>query len=104
MSKEKKKIKLSDYTGHAIFAIDDISKVYIYYENRKPSLLKVQKKDGDHTFSFSSSEATQGNINVLYYNILKALQVAQENQKNCLDFLVIYGTQANLLSEVEIVE
>lgn len=98
-AKIRKDVKLEDFKGHSIYKIKCIEKVYIYYGDKLELKVSFTNHPGDScTFTLSVNKGP-GIIN-MYKEILQAMQRAKDTED---EYLVIYGTNANLLSEINII-
>ena len=98
-ARNKKDIKLEDFKGHSLYNIKCIEKVYIYYGDELELKISFTNHPGDSvTFTLNINKGP-GTMN-LYKDVLTAIQRAKEAED---EFLVIYGTNANLLSEINII-
>lgn len=97
---KKKDIKLSEYKGHILLNVNDISRIYIYYGDEK--VIKIVPKNVRTSDIMSLTMNVNDKAEALYKEILCAVQRAKQTN-NGDEFIIIYGYSACVLSEANII-
>lgn len=96
----KRDIKLSDHVGHMLLNVNDISRVYIFYGDDQ--IIKIVPKNTSVNDIMSLTMNKNDKAFLLYKDIINAIQSAKQTN-NADEFIIIYGSNACLLSEANII-
>ena len=95
----KRDIQLSDYEGHALLNVNDIARLYIYYSD--DHVVKIMNKNTSCNDIMSFTMHKNEQAHKLYKEIVSAIQRAKKNNND--EFIIIYGSNACLLSEANFI-
>lgn len=95
----KRDIQLSDYVGHVLLNVNDIARLYIYYGDE--DVVKIMNKNTNSNDIMTFTMHKNDQAHKLYKEILNAIQRAKKNNND--EFVIIYGSNACLLSEANLI-